>query len=175
MLTHSNPVDITDMSPDRHRLLTHTFVRNTCYLLMSALFPIPGMLLATDGGPPEDPVAEARTVQLARLQRHAFASDRADDKAPGLLLGNTRMGGCLAASGLGIPVLWSAELWSNSDQRLPFRVRCFPARRSPAMKAGFLPAATFPDRTASQKPPSATRRTPATMPKSSVRWRMPRC
>jgi hypothetical protein len=109
------------MSPDCHRIFILTIVRNSCCLLMSAILPIADPLLAADGGPPEDPVAAARTVQLERLQRHAFDSDRADDKAPGLLLGNTRLGGCLAASGLGIPVLWSAELWSNSDQRLPLQ------------------------------------------------------
>lgn len=112
---------MTGMSPDRHRIFSHVMVRNNCRLLMSAFLPLSGLLLAEDGGPPDDPAREARTVQLERLQRHAFASDRADDMAPGLLLGNTRIGGCLAASGLGIPVLWSAELWRNTDQRLPLQ------------------------------------------------------
>ena len=58
-------------------------------------------------------------MQLERLQRHAFASTRADAAAPGVLLGNARLGGCLAASGLGFPTLWSDELWHNTDQRLP--------------------------------------------------------
>jgi len=86
---------------------------------MSAALSLPAAAFAQAPGPPADPAAEARTVQLERLRRHAFASASADAKAPGLLLGNVSMGGCLAASGLGIPTLWSAELWRNTDQRLP--------------------------------------------------------
>jgi len=78
-------------------------------------------LSAADGDPKADPAAEARAVQLERLQHYAFDSGKPDDKAPGLLLGNARLGGCLAASGLGIPTLWGAELWLNTDQRLPLK------------------------------------------------------
>ena len=69
--------------------------------------------------PPADPAAEARGVQLERLQRHSFTSTHADAAAPGVLLGNNHLGGCLAASGLGFPTLWSDALWRNTNQRLP--------------------------------------------------------
>jgi len=86
---------------------------------MSAALPVANPARAAVSGPPADPAAEGRAVQLERLQRHGFASASADPKAPGLLLGNVQLGGCLAASGLGIPTLWSADLWRNTDQRLP--------------------------------------------------------
>jgi hypothetical protein len=88
---------------------------------MSVLLPLPRPALADEANPPADPAAEARTVQLDRLRRYAFSSSQADAAAPGLLLGNTRLGGCLAASGLGFPSLWGAELWRNADQRLPLQ------------------------------------------------------
>lgn len=65
-----------------------------------------------------DPESAAGAAQADRLQRHSFESRKADPAAPGLLLGNARIGGCLAASGLGIPKLWGAELWANAELRL---------------------------------------------------------
>ena len=88
---------------------------------MSAILPATGLLCAADAGPPVDPVAEARTVQIERLQKYGFDSNKPDGKAPGLLMGNTLQGGCVAASGLGIPTLWGAELWRNTDQRLSLK------------------------------------------------------
>lgn len=102
----------------RHPTPARFLSRGTCCLLMSAFCQTTPPAAAQAAGPPDDPAAEARVVQLDRLRRHSFASDKADPKAPGLLLGNARIGGCLAASGLGIPVLWGADLWSNTDQRL---------------------------------------------------------
>ena len=92
--------------------------RLTCPLLMSTLV-LTSSLLAQSPTPPADPEAEARSVQLERLQRHSFTSTHPDTAAPGVLLGNAHLGGCLAASGLGFPTLWSDALWRNTDQRLP--------------------------------------------------------
>lgn len=107
------------MSFPRRRLLLWSLAHHTCCLLMSAVLPL--SVSAAEANPPADPATEGRTVQLERLRIHSFASKRADDKAPGLLLGNARLGGCLAASGLGIPTLWTAELWSDTDHRLPLQ------------------------------------------------------
>ena len=93
-------------------------VSSYCFLCMGMLVP---PLSAADLALPADVMAEARAVHHERLQKYAFDSDKPDDKAPGLLLGNTLLGGCLAASGLGIPTLWGAELWLNTDQRLPLK------------------------------------------------------
>jgi hypothetical protein len=83
-------------------------------LFCRAATPVPG-------SSPAAITSEARGIQLERLQRYAFASNKRDDKAPGFLLGNARLGGCVAASGLGIPALWGAELWQNADKRLALK------------------------------------------------------
>jgi hypothetical protein len=100
---------------------TSSLVRAICCLLMSGFIPLPCSAAIPAPGPPADPAAEARSVQLERLQRYAFASGKRDDKAPGLLLGNARLGGCLAASGMGIPAMWGAELWQDPDKRLQLK------------------------------------------------------
>jgi hypothetical protein len=100
---------------------TRSLARTIHWLLMSGFIPLPCPAAPPVPGLPADPAAEARSVQAERLRRHAFASGKRDDKAPGLLLGNARLGGCLAASGLGIPALWGAELWENADKRLQLK------------------------------------------------------
>lgn len=95
----------------------------TCILVLACTA---GCLLATSTVAPlavaaDDPAAEARAAQRERLKRHSFESTKAQPAAPGLLLGNVRLGGCVAASGLGITQLWSADLWNSPEQRLPLQ------------------------------------------------------
>ena len=103
------------------RHLTRSMARTLSCLLMSGFLPLSSHAATPKPASPTDPTAEARSVQSERLHRYAFSSSKRDDKAPGLLLGNARLGGCLAASGLGISALWGAELWLNPDQRLPLK------------------------------------------------------
>ena len=76
------------MSSVSRRHPTRSLVRTICCLLMCGFIPLPCPATIPAPGPPADPAAEARSVQSERLRRHAFASGKRDDKAPGLLLGS---------------------------------------------------------------------------------------
>jgi hypothetical protein len=65
---------------------------------------------------------EGSRVRSDRLKRYAFDYQSYSVRKlgePGLLIGNSELGGMADAQGLGVPTIWGAAIWSRREARAP--------------------------------------------------------